>query len=126
MRRNTENGGVLLIFLLLGTAILVMLLLILVPEIRQSDRETREELDLDHENTAEGSARVKASTDGAFHAAYDYYNKRFVVGAEAKNIEPYGESDEHKGMIIFIEADGNGEITLTWGEPREVTDVNIG
>ncbi len=119
-QKMCDNRGMAAIFVVLIIAILIMLAITVIPMVLESDAHTREKLDSDHEVTARDSALLRVNAVGGFTAAYDYYNKCFVVGSEAKNVEAYGESDEHKGKIILVEATADGKVTLTWVFPREV------
>lgn len=120
-RRVLKNEkGIAAIFIILGIAIIVMLCLIIIPEIGNTGSGTAAETDKAHEQTAMDSGRLQFLAVGPFTAVYDYKNKVFVDGAKAKQVEPYGETDEHKGMVIFVSANSEGKITVTWKEPREV------
>lgn len=118
LRRN--QNGFAAVFLIVGGLILVMLALILVPKILNSNEAAAVKLDEEHEQTAEDSAKLWAQTGGAFTAVYDYYNKIFVQGEKARKVEPYGESKEHDGMVILVTADANGNTKVSWTVPKEV------
>ena len=117
--RNNQKGCAAIIWIL-GIEIVVMLLLIFVPVYRESNKKAREEIDIKHEQTAYDSAKLSVQLNGPFCAIYDYYNKEFVTGHEAVNVEAYGESDLHKEMVILIEAQSTENIKMEWVIPREV------
>lgn len=118
MKKLKEKSGVAILIWILVLANIVMLVLILTPLVRKADNNTRAQMDQGHEQTATDSALLRYFADGSFTAIYDMQEKQFVLLSSAGQIVPYGESDEHQGLVILVKADDSGNIKVTWVDPK--------
>lgn len=84
------------------------------------ERRAREADDL-HEQTAINSARLRfVQEEIPFNAIYDCENKQFVdLGTGVGVVEPYGNSKEHEGLVIYLRVNEKGEVFIKWVDPKD-------
>ena len=113
-KKKWNSRGVTRMAAILIAGILIMLVLLLVPLALSAKESVARDLDARHEQTAEDSALMKVVSDGAFEAVYDAELKRFVPLGQIREVTAYGSSEEHKGKVIYVQAEADGTIHLQW------------
>ncbi len=115
-RRGTSRAIVILA--IIASALIIA---ILVPVVMNAlDGKAREADDL-HVQTAVNSARLRFVQENVpFNALYDSENKRFVdIGKGTEKVEPYGNSKQNEGKIIYLRVDENGDVYTKWVYPDD-------
>ena len=117
-KKLAEKKGAMLTVVILGVAVIVVALIIAIPLISDANEAAKAKLDTDHEHTAEDSALMRWFSTGEFTAVYDAEQKVFLDDLSVRDMTPYGQSKEHKDMVIQVHADAAGEITMEWIDPK--------
>ena len=129
MKKLSSKNGLALIFGVLIFAIIVMLVLIFIPTVKNMQKQASLRIDRDYEETAKDSAYMEfIASGGPFTVIYDSEKKCFVDNVkslkEFDQITPYGNAEEHIGKVILIHVAEDGDITLTWIGRNEYKKVN--
>ena len=119
MKKLKQQKGMAWLIFLLILAILIMLVIILIPVVQHMNEAHGQDMDTRNEQTAEDSALMKVVADGPFEAIYDKVNKKWVPLGERKEVPTYGESEAHKGMVLYVRADEDMSIHMTWIDPDQ-------
>lgn len=115
-RRGISRAIVLLS--IIAACLIIAILIPVVSSVLDSKAREADEL---HEQTAINSARLRfVQEEIPFNAIYDCENKQFVdLGTGVGVVEPYGNSKEHEGLVIYLRVNEKGEVFIKWVDPKD-------
>ena len=139
MRRKLQaklnsKKGFTLVELLIVVAIIAILVAISIPLVTGSLDKARQATDQANERAARGAAVVDYLTDdtygvegSAYAKIYDAEKGTLVSTDQIANVTGYGQCKEHKGGVLKVQIDANGNVSMTWengGIGGQVTNTN--
>ena len=97
----------------------VLVGLIVFPMVTGKMDEQAVKLDEQVESTAIRLAEEQNTQlgSGTRYVVYDLNKKCFVDAKDAADVEPYGNSNAHKDMVIYIKVVSRDEISAIWDLP---------
>ena len=116
-----NRRGVSRAIVILSIIAAALIIAILTPVVMNAIDGKARDADALHVQTAINSARLRFVQENVpFNALYDSENKQFVdVGTGVEKVEPYGNSKEHEGQVIYLRVDENGEVFTKWVYPED-------
>ncbi len=111
-----NRKGIARAVVLLAVIALALIIAIAVPLVRSKTQGVAKDMDDLYIRAAEDDSYLRWVQEGRpFSAIYDSENKRFIdIEGGMKKVEPYGTSQGHEGMVIYVKVDENGNIKTRW------------
>ncbi len=111
-----NTRGIARAVVLLAVIALALIIAIAVPLVQKRTQGVAKDMDDLYIQAAEDDSYLRWVQEGRpFSAIYDSENKRFVdIENGMKMVNPYGTSEQHEGMVIFVKVDVNGNIKTRW------------
>lgn len=115
--KSSRGIATLVVILVIIAAVLIGF--IVVPKVVKFTNARYDEIDNGYITAAEREARVIFMQDGdAFTKVFNTETKKFVERSYARAyVNPYGTSKAHKGMVLLVTVDKDGDITTEWVIP---------
>ena len=115
MKKLRYDSGTARLIVIMAAFCIVLFALALIPIAGQFTQSKLKSLDDEYVTSALNKAKIDfVDMKGETKAVYDAENKCFVDVSEAKNVTPYGNAKEHKGMVVVVTVDESGGISAAW------------